>query len=48
MLGPRPRVKHLLVGGTTVVEDGRLTTGDEETIARELAAGDAASRRSPA
>jgi cytosine/adenosine deaminase-related metal-dependent hydrolase len=42
VLGPRPRVKHLLVGGRTVVEDGRLTTGDEETIASELAT---ASRR---
>jgi cytosine/adenosine deaminase-related metal-dependent hydrolase len=37
VLGPRPRVKHLLVGGRTVVETGRLTTGDEETIAREIA-----------
>jgi 8-oxoguanine deaminase len=37
VLGPRPRVRHLLVGGDVVVEDGRLTTGDEETIARELA-----------
>jgi len=42
VLGPRPRVKHLLVGGKTVVEHGRLTTADEETIASELAA---ASRR---
>jgi len=42
VLGPRPRVKHLLVGGRTVVDGGRLTTADEETIARELAA---ASRR---
>jgi cytosine/adenosine deaminase-related metal-dependent hydrolase len=42
VLGPRPRAKHLLVGGEAVVEHGRLTTGDEETIARELAA---ASRR---
>jgi 8-oxoguanine deaminase len=42
VLGPRPRVRHLLVGGRTVVDDGRLTTGDEETIARELAT---ASRR---
>ena len=42
VLGPRPRVRHLLVGGHAVVEDGRLTTGDEETIARELAAGAAA------
>ncbi|HEY6694243.1 MAG TPA: amidohydrolase family protein, partial [Solirubrobacteraceae bacterium] len=37
VLGPRPRVRHLLVGGRRVVDDGRLTTGDEETIARELA-----------
>jgi cytosine/adenosine deaminase-related metal-dependent hydrolase len=42
VLGPRPRVKHLLVGGRTVVEDGRLTTGDEDAIARDIAA---ASRR---
>jgi cytosine/adenosine deaminase-related metal-dependent hydrolase len=37
VFGPRPRVHRLLVGGRTVVEDGRLVTGDEETIARELA-----------
>jgi 8-oxoguanine deaminase len=42
VLGARPRVHHLLVGGRTVVEDGRLVTGDEETIAREL---ETASRR---
>jgi cytosine/adenosine deaminase-related metal-dependent hydrolase len=42
VLGPRPRVHRLLVGGRTVVEDGRLVTGDEETIAREL---EAAGRR---
>jgi cytosine/adenosine deaminase-related metal-dependent hydrolase len=42
VLGPRPRVKHLLVGGETVVEDGRLTTADEDAIARDIAA---ASRR---
>jgi cytosine/adenosine deaminase-related metal-dependent hydrolase len=42
VLGPRPRVKHLMVGGRRVVADGRLTTGDEETIAADLAA---ASRR---
>jgi cytosine/adenosine deaminase-related metal-dependent hydrolase len=41
VLGPRPRVRHLLVGGETVVEDGRLATADEETIARELAAASA-------
>jgi 8-oxoguanine deaminase len=38
VLGPRPRVEHLLVGGRAVVERGRLTTGDEETIAADLAA----------
>ena len=27
VLGPRPRVDHLLVGGKTVVEDGRLDHG---------------------
>jgi cytosine/adenosine deaminase-related metal-dependent hydrolase len=37
VLGPRPRVKDLLVGGRRVIDDRRLTTGDEETIARELA-----------
>jgi len=37
VLGPRPRPRHLLVGGRRVVEDGHLTTGDEETIARDLA-----------
>ena len=37
VLGPRPLVDTLLVGGRTVVENGRLTTADEETIARELA-----------
>ena len=42
VLGPRPRVDHLLVGGKTVVEHGRLMTADEEIIASELAA---ASRR---
>ena len=36
MLGPRPVVDTLLVGGTPVVEDGRLTTADEDEIAREL------------
>jgi 8-oxoguanine deaminase len=41
VLGPRPRVKHLLVGGRAVVEGGQLTTGDEETIACELAAASA-------
>ena len=42
VLGPRPRVDRLLVGGRTVVEDGRLLTGDEDAIARDIAA---ASRR---
>jgi cytosine/adenosine deaminase-related metal-dependent hydrolase len=37
VLGPRPRVRHLLVGGRPVVENGQLLTGDEETIAREIA-----------
>ena len=37
MLGPRPLVDTLLVGGKPVIEDGRLTTGDEDEIARELA-----------
>jgi cytosine/adenosine deaminase-related metal-dependent hydrolase len=37
VLGGRPIVDTLLVGGRPVVEDGRLTTADEETIARELA-----------
>jgi cytosine/adenosine deaminase-related metal-dependent hydrolase len=41
VLGPRPRAAHLFVGGRAVVRDGRLTTGDEETIARELAAASA-------
>jgi 8-oxoguanine deaminase len=38
VLGPRPRVHLLLVGGRPVVEDGRLRTADEQEIARELAA----------
>jgi cytosine/adenosine deaminase-related metal-dependent hydrolase len=38
VLGPRPRVEHLLVGGRAVVRDGRLATADEETIAADLAA----------
>jgi cytosine/adenosine deaminase-related metal-dependent hydrolase len=42
VLGPRPRVEQLLVGGRTVVEGGRLATGDEDAIARDIAA---ASRR---
>jgi cytosine/adenosine deaminase-related metal-dependent hydrolase len=36
VLGPRPRVHRLLVGGRTVVQDGRLLTGDEEEIARDI------------
>jgi len=36
VLGPRPLVDLLLVGGRAVVEDGRLRTGDERAIAREL------------
>jgi cytosine/adenosine deaminase-related metal-dependent hydrolase len=42
VLGPRPRVHRLLVGGRTVVDDGRLLTGDEEEIARDIGS---ASRR---
>jgi cytosine/adenosine deaminase-related metal-dependent hydrolase len=42
VLGARPRVRHLLVGGRTVVEAGQLQTGDEEAIARDI---EAASRR---
>jgi hypothetical protein len=37
-------VRHLLVGGRAVVEDGRLATGDEETIARDLASASARMR----
>ena len=42
VFGARPYVHRLLVGGRTVVEDGRLLTGDEEEIARDI---EAASRR---
>jgi cytosine/adenosine deaminase-related metal-dependent hydrolase len=42
VLGPRPPVDTLLVGGRPVVDRGRLLTGDEDEIARDLAA---ASRR---
>jgi hypothetical protein len=42
VLGPRPLVDTLLVGGRPVVERGELRTADVETVARELAA---ASRR---
>jgi cytosine/adenosine deaminase-related metal-dependent hydrolase len=38
VLGARPLVDLLLVGGRPVVEDGELRTGDTEEIARELAA----------
>ena len=38
VLGARPVAELLLVGGRPVVERGRLLTGDEETIAGELAA----------
>ncbi len=37
VLGPRPLVDALLVGGKPVIEHGRLTTGDEDEIARDLA-----------
>ena len=36
MLGPRPLVDTLLVGGRVVVEGGELKTADEHTIANEL------------
>jgi hypothetical protein len=36
VLGPRPRVDTLLVGGHPVVENGELKTADEQTIAHEL------------
>jgi cytosine/adenosine deaminase-related metal-dependent hydrolase len=42
VFGPRPIVELLLVGGRVVVENGRLVTGDEGEIARDLAV---ASRR---
>jgi cytosine/adenosine deaminase-related metal-dependent hydrolase len=42
VLGPRPLVELLLVGGRPVVEDGELRTADESELARDLAA---ASRR---
>jgi cytosine/adenosine deaminase-related metal-dependent hydrolase len=41
VLGGRPLVELLLVGGEPVVEDGELRTGDTEEIARELAAASA-------
>jgi cytosine/adenosine deaminase-related metal-dependent hydrolase len=37
VLGPRPLVELLLVGGRPVVDGGELRTGDEAEIARELA-----------
>ena len=42
VLGPPAPLARLLVGGRTVVEDGRLTTADDEALARDA---DAASRR---
>jgi cytosine/adenosine deaminase-related metal-dependent hydrolase len=36
VLGPRPLVDTLLVGGRGVVEGGALKTADEHTIANEL------------
>jgi cytosine/adenosine deaminase-related metal-dependent hydrolase len=36
VFGPRPAVKTLIVGGKVAIEDGRLRTADEETIASEL------------
>lgn len=35
VLAPPPRVRHLLVEGSTVVRDGRLARADEDEIARE-------------
>ena len=42
VLGPRPLVELLLVGGRPVVDGGELRTADVTVVARELAA---ASRR---
>ena len=36
VMGPRPLVDTLLVGGRVVVEGGELRTGDEHVIARDL------------
>jgi cytosine/adenosine deaminase-related metal-dependent hydrolase len=36
VLGPRPLVDTLLVGGRVVVEGGELRTADEQSVAREL------------
>jgi cytosine/adenosine deaminase-related metal-dependent hydrolase len=41
VLGARPLVELLLVGGRPVVEDGELRTGDTVEIARDLAAASA-------
>ena len=38
VLGPRPLVDTLLVGGRVVVEGGELRTADEHAVARDLAA----------
>ena len=38
VLGPRPLVDTLLVGGRVVISGGELQTGDEGTIARDLVA----------
>lgn len=38
VLGPRPRLELLLVGGRTVVEDGVLRTAAETDLARDLRA----------
>lgn len=37
VLGPDRRVRHLLVGGRTVVEDGELTGSDHPAARRRLA-----------
>lgn len=39
VLGPDRRVRHLLVGGRTVVEDGELTGSDHPAARRRLAVG---------
>jgi hypothetical protein len=38
VLGPRPLVDLLLVGGRPVVDGGELRTADVEAVARELGA----------
>jgi cytosine/adenosine deaminase-related metal-dependent hydrolase len=38
VLGPRPRLKLLMVGGRTVVDDGELRTASETDLARDLRA----------